>query len=111
MELAFTLRELFIAILVGGIVVGLLTGCASSLPYWVKTWDGALTHEVVRAPSPWGPSVQGWTVCDKVRRHCTIFITPKACDYDIVLEHELKHKDGFDHPHYRRGFICPGGGL
>jgi hypothetical protein len=55
--------------------------------------------------SPWGPSVKGWTVCDKPKRHCDIFITASA-DYECVKAHELRHAAGFDHPDYRRAFIC-----
>jgi hypothetical protein len=84
-----------------------LSGCAS-VPsgYWERTWEGALTTEFFTiGASPWGPGVQGWTACDKVKRHCQIFIVSTA-DYDCVKTHELKHAAGLDHPKYRRAFIC-----
>lgn len=86
----------------------LLVGCAStpSTPYWERTWEGALTTEFfVVGASPWGPWVQGWTACDKVKRHCDIFIVSTA-DYDCVKAHELRHAAGLDHPKYPRAFIC-----
>ena len=90
------------------LAIAALTGCASAPPYWERTWEGALTtHTHVVGASPWGPSVQGWTVCDKVKRHCDIFIVSTA-DYSCVKEHEQRHAAGLDHAQYRHAFICQG---
>lgn len=96
-------RALFALIMI------VLSGCAS-VPsgYWERTWEGALTTKVhVVGASPWGPTVKGWTVCDKKARHCDILIVANA-DYDCVLRHEKHgHAAGLDHPKYRHAFICP----
>lgn len=89
------------------LLVILLSRCATTIPYWERTWEGALTTTThVVAASPWGQEVKGWTVCDKVRRHCDIFIVSTA-DYECVKAHELRHAAGWDHPKYPRAFICP----
>jgi hypothetical protein len=85
-----------------------ISGCASvPSEYWERTWEGALTTTVhVVGASPWGPEVKGWTVCDKVKRHCDILIVQGAADRDCVEAHERRHAAGFDHPKYPRAFIC-----
>jgi hypothetical protein len=84
-----------------------LCGCASTpSEYWERTWEGALTTRThVVGASPWGPEVKGWTVCDKGKRDCDIYIVSNA-DYGCVKAHEMRHAAGFDHPRYPRAFIC-----
>lgn len=83
-----------------------LSGCASDT-YWERTWDGALeAPEIVTVSrSPWGQHVQGWTVCDKAARRCTVVLVD-GVDRDCVLRHELRHVAGWDHPRHRASLGC-----
>jgi len=87
-----------------------LSGCAafSQPPYWVKTWEGALTVNVnyIDIP-PWqSERVAGWTVCDKPRRHCEVLVMRDAENRDCVVAHEYKHTAGYDHPADRYNLSC-----
>jgi len=88
------------------VLLFLTAGCASP-PYWERTWEGALTTRThVIDISPYGPNVQGWTVCDKVRRHCDILIV-SSVNRQCVEAHEMVHASGVDHPQYRYHLGCP----
>lgn len=87
-------------------VVLLLGGCATlNAPYWERTWEGAVTHEVHYVDAlPW-PRVQGVTICDRPARHCVVLVR-KDVNRACVLAHEMHHVTGFDHPHYRYNLSC-----
>jgi hypothetical protein len=75
--------------------------------YWQRTWPGANEVEISTVDqSPWGGGVQGWTNCDKDRKHCQIMILKNA-NRQCVEEHERKHAAGYDHPNHPRAYICP----
>ena len=81
------------------------------LEYWKKTWEGALTAPNIHIidNQPWGPSVQGWTSCNKQDRTCAIMIDRKA-DRDHVEPHEKMHAAGWDHPGFLQhlpGYLKP----
>lgn len=69
--------------------------------YWEKTWEGADTVETRDVDKmPWG-NVNGWTACDKARKHCVLVMRKGSENYKGTLEHEQMHATGFDHPKYR----------
>lgn len=92
-------------------VITVITACltlsaCSSGTYWQRTWDGALqVQEHIVSSSPWGPSVKGWTVCNKAERKCDIYLV-SGPDIDCYRAHELRHTRGEDHPGYKRAFLC-----
>jgi len=89
------------------LVLVLLVGCASG-PYWVRTTEfgpkEVHIHDI--GVSPWGASVQGWTVRDPVTGICHIFVTSSTHDRDCVVAHERRHCLGWDHPSYRYNLSC-----
>ena len=81
------------------------------LEYWKKTWEGAVTSpEIFTVDNqPYGPSVQGWTVCDKQGKTCQIILNKNA-DRDQVEPHEKMHAAGWDHPGFLQhlpGYLKP----
>jgi len=85
----------------------LLNGCASD-PYWVRTEvfepKEIQVHDV--DVSPWGPSVQGYTIRDSATGICHVVMFPSR-DRECVLRHEIDwHCRGWDHPSYRYNLSC-----
>ena len=79
--------------------------------YFKRTWEGALTEpevfEVDAVPAAY-QHLGGWTVCDKDKRSCQIFMMRNPMrDKDCILKHERMHVAGIDHPDDRQGYICP----
>ena len=87
----------------------IVSGCAS-VPYWERTWEGALTTriiyvDVIAGSGDWH-NVNGWASCDKIKRHCDLFIYSGAQNRRCTEAHELKHAAGFDHPRHRSSLDC-----
>jgi hypothetical protein len=90
-------------------IAALLAGCVS-IPYWERTWEGALTTRIIYVDFIAGSGdwdhVNGWASCDKVKRHCDLFIYSGAPNRKCTEEHELKHAAGFDHPRHSASLDC-----
>jgi hypothetical protein len=86
-----------------------VVGCAST-PYWERTWEGALTTrviyvDVIAGSVDWG-HVNGWASCDKIKRHCDLFIYSGSQNTRCTEAHERKHAAGFDHQKHRASLDC-----